>query len=58
MLKKQCASTNNSEENLKKIAILTADNENLKNENELLNSSNSILEIDVSYLTEKVSSLM
>ena len=43
---------------MKKIAILTADNENLKKENESLNSLNSILEIDVSYLTEKISSLM
>ena len=50
---------------MKKIAILTTENddlknknESLKNENESLNSSNSMLEIDVACLTDKVSSLM
>ena len=50
---------------MKKIAILTTENndlknenKNLKNDNESLNSSNSMLEIDVACLTDKVSSLM
>ena len=43
---------------MKKIAILTTENESLKNENESLNSLNSMFEIDVACLTKKVSSLM
>ena len=50
---------------MKKIVILTTENDDLKNkneslkdENESLNSSNSMLEIDVACLTKKVSSFM
>ena len=37
---------------------MTTENNDLKNKNESLNSSNSMLEIDVACLTDKVSSLM
>ena len=50
---------------MKKIAILTIENEVLKNEtevlkneNESLKSTNSLLEVDIACLTDKVSTLM
>ena len=65
LLKKQCASQNDSNKELKKIDILIAEidtlknkKEGLKNENDSLKSTNNLLEIDFACLIDKISTLV
>ena len=65
LLKKYCASQNDSNKELKKIDILIAEidtlkneKEGLKNENDSLKSTNNLLEVDVACLTDNTSTLV